>query len=95
MSQPLTQTVASRYTPSKVSHILLPESCAGSSNVRRYQLVTKAGADSRKLAATSAVSTVTDPSSGASTATQDITVKNPKLWNLDMPNRYVAVTRLT
>jgi beta-galactosidase len=54
----------------------------------------KGSVRSRKLAAVSDVSTVTVPAGMSESLSHEIIVDNPKLWNLDMPNLYVAVTLL-
>jgi beta-galactosidase len=59
-----------------------------------FHIVEKRSMQSRKLAAVSDVSTVTVPAGRSESLSHEIVVNHPKLWNLDMPNRYVAVTRL-
>jgi beta-galactosidase len=60
-----------------------------------YELAVKNDTERRKLAATSEMSAVIAPPNAAATVSQEVTVGRPKLWNLDAPNIYVAVTRLT
>lgn len=61
---------------------------------RLYQLISKNGAERRKLAATTDTSVATVNAGASLVIPQEVTVKNPKLWDLDAPNLYVAVTRL-
>lgn len=60
-----------------------------------FQRVTKQGIETREPAAESERAKLTVPAGKAETITQSIVVKKPRLWNLTMPNLYVAVTKLT
>jgi beta-galactosidase len=74
---------------------------AGASNAavevqtQLFALATKDGAEIREPAASSEASKLAVPAGKVASISQDITVRNPRLWSLETPNRYVAVTRVT
>lgn len=66
-------------------------------NVRTqlFRITTNGGEETRELAAESEVTPVTAPAGNIETIAQDIEVPNPKLWDLESPNRYMAITQLS
>jgi beta-galactosidase len=60
-----------------------------------FRLVAKNGVETREPAPSSDVAAVNAEPGKPSIVSQSIKVENPHLWNLEAPNLYVAVTRLT
>jgi beta-galactosidase len=60
-----------------------------------FALSTKNGAETREPAAVSKAAKLQTPPAKSATISQEIAVAKPRLWNLETPNLYIAVTRIT